>query len=58
MVSYVHVSHYCHVRVLVRHGLVYLECDAEGQWSKQRNASECVSRDPSQINMVRDTNSY
>ncbi|XP_057202904.1 glucagon receptor isoform X2 [Triplophysa rosa] len=35
----------------VRHGLVYLECDAEGQWSKQRNASECVSRDPSQINM-------
>ncbi|XP_051569301.1 glucagon receptor-like isoform X3 [Myxocyprinus asiaticus] len=35
----------------VRHGLVYVECDAEGQWSKQKNANECVSRDPTQINM-------
>lgn len=32
----------------VQHGLVYLECDADGQWSKQRNASECVSHDPTQ----------
>ncbi|XP_016146330.1 glucagon receptor-like isoform X1 [Sinocyclocheilus grahami] len=35
----------------VRHGFVYLECDADGQYSKQKNASECVSRDPAQINM-------
>ncbi|XDV13766.1 hypothetical protein PO909_002104 [Leuciscus waleckii] len=35
----------------VRHGLVYLECDADGQYSKQKNASECLSRDPTQINM-------
>uniref|UniRef100_A0A8C1NZW4 Glucagon receptor a n=1 Tax=Cyprinus carpio TaxID=7962 RepID=A0A8C1NZW4_CYPCA len=30
----------------VQHGLVYLECDADGQYSKQKNASECLSRDP------------
>uniref|UniRef100_A0A672LQQ7 Glucagon receptor-like n=1 Tax=Sinocyclocheilus grahami TaxID=75366 RepID=A0A672LQQ7_SINGR len=29
----------------VRHGFVYLECDADGQYSKQKNASECVSPD-------------
>uniref|UniRef100_A0A8C2B110 Glucagon receptor a n=1 Tax=Cyprinus carpio TaxID=7962 RepID=A0A8C2B110_CYPCA len=36
----------------VQHGLVYLECDADGQYSKQKNASECLSRDPAQINLV------
>ncbi|XP_053347806.1 glucagon receptor [Clarias gariepinus] len=25
----------------VQNGLVYMECKAEGQWAKQRNASEC-----------------
>ncbi|XP_048025990.1 glucagon receptor isoform X2 [Megalobrama amblycephala] len=35
----------------VRHGLVYLECDADGQYSKQKNASECQSHDPTQINV-------
>ncbi|KAK7167115.1 hypothetical protein R3I94_001497 [Phoxinus phoxinus] len=35
----------------VRHGHVYLECDADGQYSKQKNTSECMSRDPTQINM-------
>ncbi|KTF93877.1 hypothetical protein cypCar_00037611 [Cyprinus carpio] len=35
----------------VQHGLVYLECDADGQYSKQKNASECLSRDPAQINL-------
>uniref|UniRef100_A0A672P2E8 Glucagon receptor-like n=1 Tax=Sinocyclocheilus grahami TaxID=75366 RepID=A0A672P2E8_SINGR len=35
----------------VRHGFVYLECDADGQYSKQKNVSECLSRDPTQINM-------
>uniref|UniRef100_A0A8C1IDS7 Glucagon receptor a n=1 Tax=Cyprinus carpio TaxID=7962 RepID=A0A8C1IDS7_CYPCA len=35
----------------VRHGFVYLECDADGQYSKHKNASECLSRDPTQINM-------
>uniref|UniRef100_A0A671MF40 Glucagon receptor-like n=1 Tax=Sinocyclocheilus anshuiensis TaxID=1608454 RepID=A0A671MF40_9TELE len=35
----------------VQHGFVYLECDADGQYSKQKNASECLSHDPTQINM-------
>uniref|UniRef100_A0A672LQR7 Glucagon receptor-like n=1 Tax=Sinocyclocheilus grahami TaxID=75366 RepID=A0A672LQR7_SINGR len=36
----------------VRHGFVYLECDADGQYSKQKNASECVSRDPQHYGRV------
>ncbi|XP_056310150.1 glucagon receptor [Danio aesculapii] len=29
----------------VRHGLVHVECDADGQYSKQKDASECLSHD-------------
>uniref|UniRef100_A0AAY5F301 Glucagon receptor a n=1 Tax=Electrophorus electricus TaxID=8005 RepID=A0AAY5F301_ELEEL len=30
----------------VQQGLVYLDCDAGGQWAKQSNASECELNDP------------
>ncbi|KAI4891178.1 hypothetical protein NFI96_016487, partial [Prochilodus magdalenae] len=33
----------------VQHGLVYLECDADGQWSKKKNTSECEPNDPDQM---------
>ncbi|XP_062871816.1 glucagon receptor [Trichomycterus rosablanca] len=29
----------------VKHGLVYLDCDADGQWAKQKNTSECEAND-------------
>ncbi|KAB5530666.1 hypothetical protein PHYPO_G00131990 [Pangasianodon hypophthalmus] len=32
----------------VQHGLVYLECSADGQWAKQKNASECETNDLAQ----------
>ncbi|XP_076866200.1 glucagon receptor isoform X1 [Brachyhypopomus gauderio] len=35
----------------VQHGLVYLECDTEGQWAKLSNASECELNDPAQKDM-------
>lgn len=31
----------------VQHGLVYQECDANGQWLTMKNTSECDSDDPS-----------
>uniref|UniRef100_A0A8B9GX28 Glucagon receptor a n=1 Tax=Astyanax mexicanus TaxID=7994 RepID=A0A8B9GX28_ASTMX len=33
----------------VRQGLVYLECDADGQWAKKKNTSECEHNDPDQM---------
>ncbi|XP_017557105.1 glucagon receptor isoform X1 [Pygocentrus nattereri] len=35
----------------VQHGLVYLECDADGQWVKKKNTSECEPNDPDQRDM-------
>ncbi|XP_061605533.1 glucagon receptor isoform X3 [Phyllopteryx taeniolatus] len=32
----------------VQHGLVYQECDANGQWLTMKNTSECDSNNPSQ----------
>ncbi|XP_061701729.1 glucagon receptor [Syngnathoides biaculeatus] len=32
----------------VQHGLVYQECDANGQWLTTKNTSECDSNNPSQ----------
>uniref|UniRef100_A0A3B4UQZ3 Glucagon receptor a n=1 Tax=Seriola dumerili TaxID=41447 RepID=A0A3B4UQZ3_SERDU len=32
----------------VQHGMVYQECDANGQWVTTKNTSECDSNDPSQ----------
>ncbi|CAJ1075212.1 glucagon receptor [Xyrichtys novacula] len=32
----------------VKHGMVYQECDANGQWLMMKNTSECDSSDPSQ----------
>ncbi|TTA69403.1 Glucagon receptor [Bagarius yarrelli] len=32
----------------VQHGLVYLECKSDGQWAKQKNASECENNDQDQ----------
>ncbi|KAK3532596.1 hypothetical protein QTP86_025354 [Hemibagrus guttatus] len=32
----------------VQHGLVYLECKADGQWAKQKNANECENNDLAQ----------
>lgn len=37
----------------VQHGMVYLECMADGQWAKQKNASECETNDPAQTDTVR-----
>uniref|UniRef100_A0AAR2IYD9 G-protein coupled receptors family 2 profile 2 domain-containing protein n=1 Tax=Pygocentrus nattereri TaxID=42514 RepID=A0AAR2IYD9_PYGNA len=37
--------------VTVQHGLVYLECDADGQWVKKKNTSECEPNDPDQRDM-------
>uniref|UniRef100_A0A8C2ZBJ7 Glucagon receptor a n=1 Tax=Cyclopterus lumpus TaxID=8103 RepID=A0A8C2ZBJ7_CYCLU len=31
----------------VQHGMVYQECDANGQWVTMKNTSECDSNDPS-----------
>ncbi|KAI5091027.1 glucagon receptor isoform X1, partial [Silurus meridionalis] len=36
----------------VQNGLVYLECKADGQWAKQKNASECERNDLEQIETV------
>uniref|UniRef100_A0A3Q2Z8A3 Glucagon receptor a n=1 Tax=Hippocampus comes TaxID=109280 RepID=A0A3Q2Z8A3_HIPCM len=33
----------------VQHGLVYQECDANGQWLTMKNTSECDSSGPSQV---------
>ncbi|XP_036946061.1 glucagon receptor isoform X1 [Acanthopagrus latus] len=32
----------------VRHGMVYQECDANGQWVTMKNTSECDSSDPNE----------
>ncbi|XP_027032349.2 glucagon receptor [Tachysurus fulvidraco] len=32
----------------VQHGLVHLECNADGQWAKQKNANECENNDRAQ----------
>ncbi|KAM9843629.1 glucagon receptor [Aulostomus maculatus] len=33
----------------VQHGMVYQECDANGQWVTMKNTSECDSNDPGQV---------
>lgn len=39
--------------ITVQHGLVYLECKADGQWAKEMNASECETNDLAQTDAVR-----
>jgi len=34
---------------LVQHGMVYQECDANGQWVTMKNTSECDENDPSLV---------
>lgn len=36
----------------VQHGLVYLECKADGQWAKEKNVSECETNDLAQTDTV------
>lgn len=37
----------------VQHGLVYLDCMSDGQWAKQKNASECETADLAETDTVR-----
>ncbi len=37
---------------VVQHGMVYQECDANGQWVTTKNTSECDSNDLSQVRNV------
>lgn len=42
----------CLVSTAVQHGLVYLDCDGDGEWAKQKNTSECEANDLAETDTV------